>query len=122
MKPSFQVIQVYAGATLRTTFLFLDSAGDPVPLSARSARMQAREDVGSPEVKLELSSDDGTIVLGDDGTCQLLLDAEATAALSEGIYDTQTWVFDLEIVTPGATPVVDRVLTGNVIVHPEITR
>ena len=95
---------------------------DPVPLAGRSARMQMREEVASPVVKLELSTDGGTITLDDDGLLTFSVDAEATAALVDGVYEIQSWVYDLEITTPAATPVVDRVMTGLVIVHPEITR
>lgn len=122
MRPSNQTLTIYGGQTLRDPFQFVDGDGEPVDLTGRSARMQAREAVSSPEVKLELSTDDGTIVIGPDGLLTLSLDAEATAALVDGVYDVQTWVYDLEITTPASPPVVDRVMTGVVVVHPEITR
>lgn len=122
MRPSNQTLTIYGGQTFRDQFLFVDRAGDPVDLLGRSVRMQAREDIASPDTKLDLSTDNGTIEIGADGLLAFNLDAEATAALVDGVYDIQTWVYDLEITTPAAPPVVDRVMTGVVVVHPEITR
>lgn len=122
MKPKFETIHIYGGQTLSHQFLFVDGDGNAVPLGSYEARMQAREEVSSPEPRLDLSTDDGTIAVDDTGLLTLNLTAEATAALVAGVYDTQTWVFDLELVSPGATPVVRKPLTGVIIVHPEITR
>ena len=90
----------------------------PVSLDGFSARMMIRETVestGDPLVSL-VSPDD--IELDDaDHTITVTISAAATAAL-----EFSTGVYDLELVSGDATPVVTRLLSGNVIVIPEVTR
>lgn len=86
-----------------------------VDLSGFSARMQARREFTSTSVAIELTTGNSRIALGgSNGTIQLSLTATDTASISSG-----TYVYDLELVI-GAT--VTRLLQGNFIVTPEVTR
>ncbi len=118
----FRTINMYAGQTFATSIAFVDDQGVPIELSGRAARMQARTSIDAPLAVLTLSTDDGTIVLDSGGVLRFNLDAAATALLGAGVYDAQQWVFDIELVTPGAPPVVRRILTGVIVFWPEITR
>ena len=82
-----------------------------------SARMQVRSDVDSPVVLIELTTENGGIVLGSEpGTIDLYISAVQTAAIG--------WdggVFDLEIQYAGGPDDVDRLIAGSVSVSREVT-
>lgn len=79
-----------------------------------SARMQIRESKDSDEVLVELTSDDGDITLGDDGSIAVEIDEDVLAAL-----DFSAAVFDIEL-SDGTD--VYRVAEGPVSLSPEVTR
>lgn len=89
----------------------------PVDLTGCTARMQVREKIESPVALLDLTTENGGIVLGGtSGTidyCLLSDELTATFAWTSGVYD-------LEIVFPDGT--VQRKIAGNVTVSPEVTR
>lgn len=88
----------------------------PIDLTGCTARMQVRSEVESPDVLIELTTENGRITLGGvDGTVDLLISAADTAAI-----DWDGGVFDLEIVHPGGQ--VTRLAEGSVSVSPEVTR
>lgn len=88
----------------------------PLDLTGFTARMHIRASVGSADVLLELSTENGGIAIDPaTGTITLSISATDTAAL--------TWrqgVYDLEL-TDGAG-VVTRLARGRVAVCPEVTR
>lgn len=108
-------LTIYQGATYRKRFRWL-AAGVPVDLTGCTARMQVREEVESTTALLTLTTADGGIVLGgDQGTIDLEISDENTAAIAwEG------GVWDLEIAHPGGD--VTRLLMGSVSVSKEVTR
>ena len=61
----------------------------PVDFTRSTAQMQVRAKIGAPTVLFELSTADGSIVLGADGSVVLSETALPTAALnfSDGVYD-----------------------------------
>ena len=123
MKPKFRTINMYQGQTLRDQLVFVDGAGAPIDLSAKTARMQVRTSIDDPTVIFELTTANGGITMDANGLVTFNMSATATAALFVGIFEPQEWVFDLEIITTAApTDIVDRVLTGVVTFSPEITR
>ena len=63
--------------------------GSPVDFTGSTAQMQVRAKIGAPTVLFELSTADGSIVLGADGSVVLSETALPTAALnfSDGVYD-----------------------------------
>ena len=67
---------------------------------------------------VSLTSPSGGIVVDDTAkTITITIAASVTAA-----YTFTTGVYDLELVSPAATPVVTKLLSGNVIVQGEATR
>lgn len=87
----------------------------PVDLSGYTARMQVRASVAATDVLLELTTDNGGITLGSDGTVTLQASAITTAALAwtRGMYD-------LELMDSAG--VVTRLAAGSVAVSREVTR
>lgn len=104
------------GADLSRKITWSDSAGVPVNLTGYTARMQVRASVGASAVLMELTTENGGIVLGGSaGTIELVRTAAQTAAF--------TWrrgIYDLELLSPAGK--VTRLLKGEVEVDPEVTR
>ena len=88
--------------------------GSPVDFTGSTARMQVRAKVGAPVVLLDLSTTDGTITLGSDGSITLSETALTTAALrfSKGVYD-------LRITPPVGEPY--YLLAGNIFLERAVT-
>ncbi len=79
--------------------------------------MHVRETVESASTILELTTANSRITLGgSSGTVTMTVSAADMAAVPEGKY-----VYDLEIVAP-VTGVVNRLIQGNFVVRPEVTR
>jgi len=90
-----------------------------VSLASFTARMQVRAtDVATGAALIDLTSTAGDNVINDTAkTITITISAVATAALtfSAGVYD-------LELASGAATPVVTRLLSGNIFVGEEVTR
>lgn len=88
----------------------------PVDLTGCTARMQVRAAVDAADVLLELTTENGRILIGGlAGTVTLRLTAAETAAI--------TWprgVYDLEVVHADAS--VRRLVAGSIKLSPEVTR
>ena len=111
---------IYQGATFRKRLTWTAApSGAAIDLTGCTARMQVRSEVESPDVLLELTTENGGITLGGAaGTVDLYVGAVATSAIA-----WESGVFDLEIVFPGALPDdVDRIAQGSISVSPEVTR
>lgn len=111
-------LQIVQGETLAKTFNW--KAGKPVALpvdlTGCTARMQIRSKVGAVAHLLELTTENGRIVLGGAaGTVQLNLTAAETSAIN-----WVSGVYDLEIVYLDGR--VRRLISGAVVVSPEVTR
>lgn len=117
MAASSYKLSIEQGATF--DFLCTFKAGTPavpVDLTGYTARMHVRSKVDSPTTLLELTTENGRIVLGGAaGTIRLVLPAAQTAALV-----WKVGYYDLELVSP--TGNVRRLLKGLVTVSPEVTR
>jgi hypothetical protein len=88
---------------------------EPVDLTGYTARMQAKDKVGSTcNPVVNITTENGGISLDDEGNIDLLISASDTAS----IY-AKDYFYDLELVT-GST--VYRVIEGKFIVTPEVTR
>lgn len=88
----------------------------PTDLSGFTARMQVREKITSTDVLLELTTENGGIIIDNTAkTITLLSTATATAAFSfiSGVYS-------LEMVSP--TGIVTPFITGSIQVIQEVTR
>lgn len=89
--------------------------GAPVDLTGVSARMQIRTGYGQPVLVSLLSDTPGEIGLGGvNGTIQIVIPAVKTDLLT-----VKKAYYDLEVVRGDA---VVRVLAGQVLVNPNITR
>jgi hypothetical protein len=114
-------ICIFQGATFNQTLYWQSgSPSVPIDLTGYTAKMHIRSKPESKAVILELSTSNGRITLGTagnftTGAINLFISAADTANLS--VCDTA--VYDLEL-TLGS--VVTRILQGNVIISPEVTR
>jgi hypothetical protein len=84
-------------------------------LTDYTARLQARSSIESAEPIFEATTDDIITLGGALGTFDMVIDATDTSDLPDGHY-----IYDLEIEAP--TGDVWRVLQGNFIISPEVTR
>lgn len=104
------------GATLDLPIFFKDGDGVALDYTGYTARMQVRQNVSSSAVLLELTTENGRLILdGPEGNLTLLVTAEDTADI--------TWrkgVYDIEMVAPDDT--VTRVLQGTITISLEVTR
>ncbi len=107
------------GATWRTTIEWRDEVGALVPLAGYQARMQARRATDTPEVLVELTTENGRIALASPGVIALTLPAADTAALDWRTAGRSAR-YDLELVAPDGT--VTRLLKGTLSLDPEVTK
>ena len=105
----------YQGDTFSLLLTWRDENQDLVDLTGYTARMQLRTSVDATTNSLELTTENGRIVLGGAlGEIQLTVDAETMADLDAGSYK-----YDLEMVQ-GAT--VRKLLAGKFKVVAEVTK
>lgn len=115
IKPGSYNLTIYQGATLGRVFAWKDESGVAVNLAGYTARMKARANIDSTEAFIDLTTENGGIVLGGGaGTVTLSMSAAATAALA-----TLSGVYDLELIA-GSTVI--RLLQGSLTVSREVTR
>ena len=112
-------ICIFQGATFdQTLFYETGEPSTPVNLTGYTAKMQIRSKPESKAVILELSTSNGRITLNygsNNGAIRLFISATDTALLS--VCDKA--VYDLELYNGAVTT---RILQGNVIISPEVTR
>jgi hypothetical protein len=109
-------IVIFQGATFdQTLFWEIGEPPEAVNLSGYTGKLQVRTKPASKAVIIELSTENGRMTLNETtGSIRLFISASDTAALS-----AQNAVYDLELTTGY---VVSRLLQGNVIIAPEVTR
>lgn len=110
-------LQIDQGATFTKSVTWkTGKPAVPVDLTGAQARMQVRATRDDPAFLIELTTANGRIALGGAaGTILLRIEAPDTAVI--------VWpsgVYDLEIEFADGT--VRRLLAGNVMVSPEVTR
>lgn len=118
-------MEVDQGTTFRKTITWKDSSSTPVNLTGYTARMQVRASFTSSGTVASLTTSNGGITLGGAaGTVALYISATDTAAFSTAspsqFADAFVGVYDLELVS--ASGDVTRLLHGDFIVNPEVTR
>ncbi len=107
---------IEAGATFAYSLTWNDAAGTPVDVTGYKARMQFRTDYAATDPFLELTTENGGIVVGAAaGRIDLLISAVDTDAIAE-----PGGVYDLELESGGG--VVTRLLMGGVSISPQVTR
>lgn len=106
------------GATLRRVITWKSPSLVPINLTGWTARMQVRTAVDATDVVLELTTENGRIVLGGvAGTVTLYVSATDMETILPATYK-----YDLELVVTAATPVVTRLVEGTLKVKAEVTR
>lgn len=125
-KPAKKNLELYQGSTWEQLITVTTDAAGLVPmnLTGFQARMQLREELGSPTVVLDLNPGNGRIGVVDapGGVIQILVSAADTAALPLN-FEPQTYVYDLEVFRATPAPeYVRKVLVGKVKCLPEVTR
>ena len=110
-------ICIFQGATFNQTLFYeTGEPSTPVNLAGYTAKMHIRSKPESKALILELSTTNGRIVLNEaTGSIRLFISDSDTASLS--VCDKA--VYDLELYNGGITT---RILQGNVIISPEVTR
>jgi tRNA A37 threonylcarbamoyltransferase TsaD len=110
-------IVIFQGATFDQVLYY--ETGDPpfaVDLAGYTAKMQIRSKPESKAIILELSTGNTRITLNETtGSIRLFISDQDTASLS--VCDKA--VYDLELYNGAVTT---RILQGNVIISPEVTR
>lgn len=102
------------GSTFSRTITVKNYDDSLYNLTGHTARMQIRRDIDSATVMLELTTENGRIVLGGAaGTIVLSVSATDTSTLD------RSGVYDLELVQ-GA--IVKRLIRGTINLNPEVTR
>jgi len=115
MQPGSLDFLMPKGSTFSRTLTWKIS-GSAVNLTDYTARMQARASVTSATVVLDLTTANSKIVLGGTaGTITLTLSAADTAAITQS-----SLAYDLELVSAGG--VVTRLVEGQIVLTPEVTR
>lgn len=105
------------GSTLSRTILWRDPAKKPIRMAGYTARMKVRPSTSTDPI-LSLSTENGGISLGEtNGQITVYVSDEDMAAIPEGKY-----FYDLEMVGPNADLYVYKILQGNFVVRPEVTR
>lgn len=107
-------IIVEQGATFDIVLTWKDAKRDLIDLTGWTAKLQVRDYPGSGDVLLEMSTENGQIVLGGvAGTIRLVLSMTETAALSfnDGKYQ-------LELYPPASQA--ERLLKGRFIIDKEV--
>jgi hypothetical protein len=102
------------GSTFRKTITY-KIEDVPVNLTGYSSRLQVREAHYSTTAIVSLTSASGITLGGSTGTIDILISDEVTKEFPAG-----TWVYDLEVESSGG--ITDRLIEGNFVVTPEVTR
>lgn len=98
---------------LKTITYIIDDI--PVNLSGYSSRLQVREAHYSINSIISLTSASGITLGGSAGTIDILISDDLTKDFPAG-----TWVYDLEVESSGG--ITNRLIEGNFVVTPEVTR
>ena len=118
-------IEIEQGTTPIKEFIYKDSTGIPINLTGYTARMQIRPTVASASILLELTTENGKLILGGlSGQIQMVFSEADTSVLPRG------GVYDLELVQGSAdydpnavdAPTVIRLLQGEVLLSKGVTR
>ena len=116
MPAAYYDLYVEQGATFKRTIRWLDKDDAPIDIVGYTARMQIRRTIKSEEVLVELTTENGRIVIeSEPGEFSIIMPAELTAG-----FEFLRAVYDLEVESPEG--VVDRLLKGCVYVDREVTR
>jgi len=108
-------VTIDQGATWYLNVEYDNPNGTPVNLTSYTAALQIRSLPESPTAVLSLSTGSGITITGATGLVAISATATQTRAIDEG-----TYFYDLEITSPAG--VVTRLVQGQAVVTPEVTR
>lgn len=115
MKPAYYDLNIIEGAGIDGNFTYLDSDSNPINLTGYTARAQFKVNRRSPEAYIDLTTENGGIVLGAAlGTIKLVLSEEQYTDIQ-----ITGGVWQLELYPGGSFPPI-RLLQGNVFVDKEV--
>lgn len=124
--PARYTFRVYQGQTWEEPLLLKNADGTAMNLTGYEARMHVREDIADAATVLELNGGNSRLVVTAAAAGEITISVSAGDMAELPLaFDTQTWVYDLEIFLPavGLDPEkVYRVLEGSIIAYPEVTR
>jgi hypothetical protein len=108
-------ITIEQGSGFSLSLVYEAPEDSPVDFTGSTGRMHVRSKYSSTDTLIELTTENGGIELGDDGSIELSMAADDTAGLtfSRGVYD-------LEIVPSVGEPY--KIIKGNVFLAREVTR
>lgn len=104
------------GADWYLTVTYENPNGTPINITNYTSALQIRSLPSDPTTVLSLSTGSGITITGATGTVEVHATAAQTRDIDEG-----TYYYDLEITAPN-TGVVTRLVQGQVVVSPEVTR
>jgi hypothetical protein len=110
-----RLLRIQQGSTWGLDVQLTDDQGQPLDLTGATAKMQLRRYPSSPDVLLELSTENQRIQIGTDGTLLLIIPAAVTAALA-----ARPGCYDLAVTLP-PNPA-EIVLGGDYLILPGVTR
>jgi hypothetical protein len=116
MAASAYNFEIEQGADLDITFARKNPAGGVIGMTGFTARMQVRASIISPDILLDLTTENGRLAINEAaGEVRIILNAATTSAIQwpRGVYD-------MELVSP--TGGVSRMLYGEITVSKEVTR
>lgn len=108
-------VEIDQGADWFLNVTYENPAGTPVNITSYTAALQLRSLPDSETAVLSLTTGSGITITGASG----LIAIHATAAQTR-VIDDGTYYYDLEITSP--QNIVTRVIQGQAIVTPEVTR
>jgi hypothetical protein len=112
-------VEIEQGSVFTLDLIYKDGDGVPIDLTGYRARMQMRQKFASPDPPLlDLTTENGAITLGGaTGEIHVEAISELTAAIK-----VKRGVYDLELIPPSGEDYAFRLIAGEVIVSPEVTR
>ena len=114
MAAAYQDLYLEQGTTYNEQITLTDQNGAAYNLSNFSVSSQARKSYYSANASIVFNT---TIFNANSGIIQLSLDSATCANVSPGKY-----VYDVIVIATIGTPNVTRVLEGQVIITPDVTR
>ena len=117
IQPLWEKQTIYQGATWQPYWVILDEDGEPVNLTAWTARCVVGAGYGTDEPLLELTTENGGVTLSADGEVCIYAAAEETSELP-ATSDLPA-VFEVELIEPGGEPV-HRIAYGPCVIDPEV--
>ena len=117
--PVKRKLTIIQGATFRAAWIW-KPGGVPMDFTGCKGRRQVRSDIDSPDVLLELTTENDGMTLGaTPGEIALTQGATRTA---RGVLDWESGDYDVEIEHPGGPDEVTRFAEGPISVRREVTR